>query len=58
MFLGDIDQALKPKIKTDPTTAPPEVYKIFLNVFTYEEANKLLPHYLEVNHTIYMQPGT
>ena len=57
MFLRDIEQALKPKVKINPTTALPENYKDFLNVFSYEQENKL-PLHPEVDHTIHMQPGT
>ena len=56
--LKDIEHALKPKIKTDPATVLPEVYKEFLKVFSHEEANKLLLAPLEVNHIIRMQLGT
>ena len=58
MSLANVEQALKLKVKTNPSTALPEAYKIFLNVFSYEEANKLPPHCPGVDHTIYMQPGT
>ena len=56
--LRDIEQALKLKVKTDPTTALPEVYKEFLKLFILKKAKKLLPYSPEVNHTMYMQPGT
>ena len=58
VFLRDIEQALKPKIKTDAATVLPEHYKEFLKVFSHEEANKLTPHHPEVDYTIKMQPGT
>ena len=56
--LRDIEQALKPKIKTDPAIVLPGYYKEFFKVFSYEEANKLPPHSPGVDHTIKMQPGT
>ena len=56
--LRDIEQALKPKAKTNPATVLPEHYKEFLKVFSHEEANKLPLHYPGVDHTIKMQPGT
>ena len=56
--LRDIEQALKPKAKTNPATVLPEHYKKFLKVFSYEEANKLPPHHPGVDHIIKMQPGT
>ena len=56
--LRDIEHALKPKIKTDPATVLPEVYREFLKVFSYEEANKLPPAQPGINHIIRMQPGT
>ena len=49
---------MKPKIKTNPATVLPEHYREFLKVFNYEEANKLLLHCPEVDHTIKMQPST
>ena len=58
MSLRDIEQALKPKIKTDPATVLPGHYKKLLKVFSHEEANKLLPHRPGIDHTIKMQPGT
>ena len=56
--LRNIEHALKPKIKTDPATVLPEVYKEFLRVFSHEKANKLPPAQPEVNHIIIMQPAT
>ena len=56
--LRDIEHALKPKIKTDPAIVLPEVYREFLKVFSYEEANKLPPAQPGINHIIRMQPGT
>ena len=56
--LRDIEHALKPKIKTDPATVLPEVYKEFLKVFSHEEANKLPLAWPGVDHIIRMQPGT
>ena len=56
--LRDIEHVLKPKIKTDPATVLPEVYKEFLKVFSHEEANKLPPARPGVDHIIRMQPGT
>ena len=58
VFLRNIEQALKPKAKTNPATVLPENYKEFLKVFSHEETNKLLPHRPGVDHTIKMQPGT
>ena len=58
VFLRDIEQALKPKIKTDAATVLPEHYKEFLKVFSHEEANKLLLHPPGVDQIIKMQPGT
>ena len=58
VFLKDIEQALKPKAKTNPVTVLPEHYKEFLKVFSHEKANKLPPHRPGVDHTIKMQPGT
>ena len=56
--MRDIEHALKPKIKTDPATVLPEVYKEFLKVFSHEEANKLPPAWPGVDHIIRMHPGT
>ena len=56
--LRDIKHALKSKIKTDPATVLPEVYKEFLKLFSHEEANKLPPARSGVDHIIRMQPGT
>ena len=56
--LRDIEHALKPKIKTDPATVLPEVYREFLKVFSHEEANKLPSACSGVDHIIRMQPGT
>ena len=56
--LKDIKHALKPKIKTDPATVLLEVYKEFLKVFSYKEANKLPPARSGIHHIIRMQPGT
>ena len=53
-----IEHALKPKIKTDPATVLPEVYKEFLKVFSHEKANKLPPAQPGIDHIIRMQPGT
>ena len=58
VFLRNIEQALKPKTKTNPATILPEHYKEFLKVFSYEKANKLPQHRPRVDHTIKMQPGT
>ena len=58
ILLRDIEHALKPKIKTDPATVLPEVYKEFLKVFSHEEANKLPPARPGVDHIIRMQPDT
>ena len=58
VFLRDIEQALRPKTKTNPATVLPEYYKEFLKVFSHEKANKLPPHRPGVDHTIKMQPGT
>ena len=58
VFLRDIEQALKPKAKTNPATVLPEHYKEFLKIFSHEEANKLPLHRPRVDHTIKMQPGT
>ena len=58
MSLNDIKQALKPKVKTDFTKALPEAYKEFLNLFSWEDVNKMLPHCLKVNYNIHMQSGT
>ena len=56
--MRDIEHALKPKIKTDPATVLPEVYKEFLKVFSHEKANKLPPARPGVDHIIRMQPAT
>ena len=56
--LRNIEQALKPKIKTDPATVLPGHYKEFLKIFNYEEAIKLPPHRPGIDHIIKMQPGT
>ena len=56
--MRDIEHALKPKIKTNPATVLPEVYKEFLKVFSHEEANKLPPAQPGVDHIIRTQPGT
>ena len=58
VFLRDIEQALKPKAKTNPATVLPEHYKKFWKVISNEEANKLPLHHPGVDHTIKMQPGT
>ena len=58
VFFKDIEQALKPKTKTDPATVLPEHYKEFLKIFSHEEANKLTLHHPGVDHTIKLQPGT
>ena len=58
MLLRDLEQALKPKIKTDPATVLPGYYKEFLKVFSHEKANKLPSHRPGVDHTIKMQPST
>ena len=49
---------MRPKTKTNLATVLLEHYKEFLKVFNYEEANKLFPHHLGVDHIIKMQPGT
>ena len=54
VFLRDIEQALKPKAKTNPATVLPGHYKEFLKVFSQKEANKLSPHRPGVDHTIKM----
>ena len=56
--LRDIEHALKPKIKTDPATVLPKVYKEFLKVFSHEEANNLPPAWPGVDHIIKMQSST
>ena len=58
VLLRDIEHALKPKIKTDPATVLPEVYREFLKVFSHEEANKVPPAWPGVDYIIRMQPGT
>ena len=58
MFLKEIAQALKPKVKTCPTSALSKAYKELVKVFSLEKANKLSPHHPGVNYTIHMQPGT
>ena len=45
-------------VKTDPTRALPEPYKEFLKVFSQEEINKMILHYLKLYYTIHMQPGS
>ena len=56
--LRDKEHVLKPKIKTDPAIVLQEVYKKFLKVFSYEEANKLIPAWPGIHHIIRMQPAT
>ena len=58
MSLRNIEQALKPKVKTDPVTVLPETYKEFFKDFSYEKTNKLPPHCPGVDHIIHMQSGT
>ena len=58
MSLKDIEHALMPKVKTNPTTVLPKPYKKFLKVFSQEEANKMLSHHPGIGYTIDMKPGT
>ena len=57
ILFKDIEHALKPKIKKNPATVLPEVYREFLKVFSHEEANNLPPARPGVDHIIRMQPG-
>ena len=41
IYMRDLEHVLKSKIKTDPASVLPEVYKEFLKVFSYKEAYKL-----------------
>ena len=57
MSLRDIEHVLKPKPCVDPATVLPPQYHKFLNVFSKDEADKLPPHCLRVDHEIKIELG-
>ena len=55
--LRDIELALKPKPKGDPSKLLPSVYRDFMKAFSRTDADILPPHRLGVDHEIYLEPG-
>ena len=55
--LRDIELALKPKPKGDPSKLLPPVYRDFLKAFSHADADTLPPHRPGVNHEIHLKPG-
>ena len=49
---------MKSKKHVDPATVLPPQYHKFLDIFSKDDADKLLPLHLEVDHKIKMKPGT
>ena len=58
VLLRDIEHALKPKPCVDPATVLPPQYHKFLNIFSKDEADKLPPHCLGVDHEIKIESET
>ena len=55
--LRDIELALKPKPKGDPSKLLPSVYRDFMKAFSRTDADILPPHRPGVDHEIHLEPG-
>ena len=57
ILLRDIEYILKSKLCVNSATILPPQYHKFLNVFSKDEADKLPPHCLRVDHEIKIELG-